>query len=142
MKTLALVGGDLVVGATGHETISGSRKIRQDLALTLGEPLALDRFHPEMGSVVVDYIGQPIDDETEMLVRAEVGRIVQQYIAIQQREVLKDNLAARASRFNASDVVTAIRDITAKVDYDSIRVSVSLVTQAGETLQVNRTITT
>lgn len=142
MKTLALAGGDLVVGPTGHGTISGARKIRQELALHLGETYGSDRFHPEMGSVLVDYIGEMIDDETEMLVRAEIGRVVQQYIGIQQREVLRDHLAARASRFDSSDVVTGIRDVTAKVDFDSILVSVSLLTQAGETIQVNRTVQT
>lgn len=142
MKTLALSGGDLVVGPTGHATISGTAKIRQELALHLGETFASDRFHPEMGSVLIDYVGELIDDETEMLVRAEVGRVVQQYIAIQQREVLRDNLAARASRFDSSDVVVGIRDVTARVDYDSIRVSVSLLTQSGETVQVNRTLQT
>lgn len=142
MKTLALAGGDLVVGPMGHQTVSGTRRIRQDLALHLGETYGADRYHPEMGSVLVDYIGEIIDEETEMLVRAEVGRVVQQYIAIQDREVRRDHLAARASRFDASDVVTGIREVTATVDYDTIRVSVALVTQSGETVQVNRTIQT
>lgn len=140
MKTLALANGDLVVDGTGHKTVSGSPMIRQELALQLGEPYGTDRFHPEMGSVLVEYIGEPIDDETEMLVRAEVGRVVQQYIGIQQREVLRDHLAVRASRFDASDVVTGVTSITATVDFDYVRLSVTLATQAGETIQVNRTI--
>lgn len=140
MKTLALANGDLVVDGTGHKTISGSAMIRQDLALHLGESYGGDRFHPEMGSVLVEYIGEPIDDETEMLVRAEVGRVIQQYIGIQQREVLRDHLAVRASRFDSSDVVVGISSISAKVDYDYVRVSVGLLTQAGETITVNRTI--
>lgn len=140
MKTLALAAGDLVVGPTGHATISGSRKIRQELALHLGETYGADKYHPEMGSVLVEYIGEVIDDTTQMLVQAEVARVVQQYIGIQQREVLRDHLAARASRFDSSDVVTGIADISATVNFDTIRVSVTLTTAANETIQVNRTI--
>lgn len=142
MKTLALSGGDLVVGATGHQTVSGAAMIRQNLALHLGESYGGDRFHPEMGSVLIDYVGEIIDDETEMLVRAEAGRVIAQYVAIQDREVLRDHLGARASRFDSSDVVIGIRSINASVDYDSIRLSVSLLTQSGEVIAVNRTIQT
>lgn len=141
MKTLALAGGDLVVGATGHQTISGKAKIRQELALFLGEDYGTDRFHPEMGSVLIEYIGQPIDEETDMLVRAEVGRVIQQYISIQDREVLRDHLAQRMSRFDASDVVVGITGISAEIDFDSIRVSVALRTQAGDSVTVVRTVT-
>lgn len=141
MKTLALISGDLVVGSTGHQTISGVPKIRQELALALGEEYGADRFHIDLGSILVDFIGQPIDASTEMLIRAEVGRVVQQYIAIQQREVLKDHLAQRRSRFDASDVVTGITAITATVDFDTVRISADLITQAGVQVQVNRTVT-
>ena len=142
MKTLALVGGDLVVGATGHKTISGTPKIRQEMALALGEEYGSDRFHPDMGSILIEFIGQPIDVETEMLIRAEVGRVIQQYIAIQQREVLRDHLSQRMSRFDASDVVTGITDIQANVNFDTVRVTASLLTQSGAQVKVSRTVTT
>lgn len=142
MKTLALANGDLVVGAAGHRTISGGRKIRQELALQLGERYQSDRFHPDMGSILIEYIGAPIDDETEMMVRDEVSRVIAQYIAIQQREVLRDHLAQRMSRFDASDVVVGIENVVAQVGFDTVRVSASLITQSGETVQVNRTVST
>jgi phage baseplate assembly protein W len=141
LKTLALAGGDLVVGSTGHQTISGVPKIRQELALALGEEYKADRFHPDMGSILGDFIGQSVDPESEMLIRAEVGRVVQQYIAIQQREVLRDHLAQRMSRFDASDVVTGITSIDAQIDFDTVRVSAALLTQAGVQVVVNRTVT-
>lgn len=141
MKTLALANGDLVVGATGHQTVSGAQKIRQELALALGEEYGADRFHPENGSVLNDYIGEPITDETDMLVRAEVGRVVQQYVATQNREVLRDHLAQRGSRFDASDVVTGITDIQTSISFDSVRVTATLLTQAGSQVQIDRTVT-
>lgn len=142
MKTLALANGDLVVGPTGHQTVSGIPKIYQEVSLALGEEYGADRFHPEMGSILVDFIGTPLDDETEMLVRAEIGRVIAQYIAVQQREVLQDHLNTRMSRFDASDVVTGIQNIAAQVDFDTVRVSATLVTQSGAQVQINRTVTT
>lgn len=141
MKTLALAGGDLVVGAAGHQTISGTAKIRQEIALALGEEYGSDRFHPELGSVLVQYVGQPVTDETDMMVKAEVGRVIQQYIAVQSREVLRDNLAQRASRFDASDVVTGITSVTADLDLDTVKVTIGLVTQSGAQVQISRTVT-
>jgi phage baseplate assembly protein W len=141
MKTLALASGDLVVGGGGHQTISGARKIRQDMALALGEDYRADRFHPELGSVLGQYIGQPIDEETTLLVEAEVARVATQYTEVQQREVLRDHLAQRRSRFDASDVVTAISNVTAEISFDSIRVKADLTTLSGEQIQVSRTVT-
>jgi phage baseplate assembly protein W len=140
VKTLALAGGDLVAGAGGHKTISGVPKIRQELALSLGEEYGVDRFHPDMGSILIEFIGQPIDAQSEMMIRVEVGRVIQQYIAIQQREVLRDHLAQRASRFDSSDVVTGITGIAATVNFDSVRVSATLITQAGTEVQISRTM--
>lgn len=142
MKTLALANGDLVVGQTGHTTISGTQKIRQEIALALGEPYGDDRFHPTLGSVLVEYIGVPITDEIEMLVQSEVARVVAQYIAIQQREVLRDHLAQRQSRFDASDVVTGIADLSVTVNLDTIQIKGTLSTQAGSQVQIQRTVTT
>jgi phage baseplate assembly protein W len=141
MKTLGLSNGDLTVGPTGHQTISGVPKIRQDVALTLGEEYQSDRFHPDMGSILIEFIGQAVDEETEMLIRAEVGRVVAQYIAIQAREVLRDHLAQRMSRFDASDVVTGILNIQAKIDFDTVRITAVLLTQAGAQVAVGRTVT-
>jgi phage baseplate assembly protein W len=140
VKTLALASGDLVVGSTGHTTISGVPKIRQELALALGEDYGADRFHPDMGSVLIEFIGQPIDGNTQMMIQAEVGRVCQQYIAIQQREVLNDHLAQRMSRFDAGDVVTGILAIMATINYDAVQVSATLLTQAGIQVSVSRTV--
>lgn len=140
MKTLALIGGDLVVGAMGHRTISGVPKIRQEMALALGEEYGADRFHPDLGSILIEFIGESVQADTEMLVRAEVGRVISQYIAIQQREVLRDHLECRMSRFDASDVVVGVTAIQARVDFDTVRISANLLTQSGANVTINRTM--
>jgi len=140
MKTLALANGDLVVGANGHTTTTGHAKIRQDLALALGEPLGNDRFHLEWGSVLPTYIGQPMDEETNMLVKAEVARIIDQQMAIQQREITRDANGGIPSRHNTADVIAQVLGITAEVLYDRIKVTVGLVTMAGVRVNISRTV--
>ena len=142
MKTLALINGDLVVGATGHGTISGVPKIRQEMALALGEEYGSDRFHPDLGSILIEFVGQSIDEQIEMMIRAEVGRVISQYIAIQRREVLRDHLECRMSRFDASDVVVGITGIQARIDFDTVRVSANLLTQSGANVTISRTMHT
>jgi phage baseplate assembly protein W len=140
VKTLALSNGDLVVGPDGHGTLTGVPKIRQDLALAIGEPLGNDRFHPEWGSVLPTYIGQPMDSETDMLVRAEVARVIEQYIAIQQRDISRDAQNGASARYSTSDVLAAIQEIVVNVRYDTIQVTAILITQAGVRLTMKRTV--
>lgn len=140
MKGLALANGDLVVSPDGYTTVTLAAKIRQDMALALGEPLGNDRFHIDWGSVLPTYIGQTMDEETTMLVKAEVARIIEQQMAIQQRDIAADVLAGRASRYSTGDVIVGIADLKAIIRYDTIQVRVSLVTQAGVRININRTV--
>lgn len=141
MKTLALVNGDLVPGPSGHATISGGRKVRQDLSLMLGEEIGTDRFHPtEWGSTLPSYVGDPIRPDTESRVRSEVSRALSQYAAIQDQEVYQDTLTGSRSRFATADVVRQVNSISTRVTLDTIFISISLTTQAGEEVVLNRTV--
>lgn len=129
-----------MVGQTGHATISGAPKIRQDLALALQEPIGNDRFHLDWGSVLPEYIGMPITDETDVLVKAEVGRVLQQYMAVQQRDILQDSTDGQKTRYATSDVVQQVVEIQASVHFDTVDISVSLLTAAGKRVTVKRTV--
>jgi phage baseplate assembly protein W len=142
VKTLAVVNGDLMVGQNGHTTISGAIKVRQDLAMALGEYWGTDRFHADVwGSVVPDFLGQPIDATTEVKVRTEVERVIRNYLAIQDQEVYQDMLNGRRSRFATADVIREVDGIDAVVLYDSIDLTVRLRTQSGTEIELNRTVT-
>lgn len=142
MKTLMLQNGDLAIGPRGHRTVTGSHKIRQDLALALGEEYGNDRFHPTWGSVLPNYTGRPITADTELLVRSEAARVVQVYIDTQRAEIVEDSLGGKRSRFTTADVVARLTDIDTMIAFDSIRVKLKLVTQSAELLTVARTVTT
>lgn len=140
MKTLALANGDLIVAPGGYATVTTAAKIRQDMALALGEPLRNDRFHTEWGSVLPTYIGQPMNDETESLVKAEVARIIEQQMAIQQRDIAGDSRSGAVSRYATADVIAGVQSLTALVRYDHIQITVGLVTQAGVRINIKKTV--
>ena len=141
MKTLALSQGDLVVsGQSGHKTITGLAKVRQDLALALAEPYGDDRFHPQWGSVLPSYVGTPITAETELHVRSEVARVIQTYIDTQRNEVLNDALNSRRTRYSTADVVAEVTDVQTEVAWDIIRVKVTLRTASNQSVSITRSI--
>lgn len=140
MKSLALVGGDLSVGPGGFQTVTGAARIHQDLALFLGEDAGSDRFHPQWGSVVAEYIGQPLDEETKFHVKSEVGRVIQQYINSQNSVLNSVSLNGERSNHSTDDIVVEVVDIQVEALYDTLKVSASLVTASGRAIRVSRTV--
>lgn len=141
MKTMQLVNGDLWVTQGGYALITGPDRIRQDLTLALLEEYGSDRFHPRWGSVIKRYIGNVITPQLEALVRAEVNRIVQNYILIQQAEVLRDTQVDEKGRFTTSDVVRSLLGLSTSVSMNSINVKLALETLARATVTLKRQVT-
>lgn len=140
MKSLALVAGDLHLGPGGYQTVTGRDRIRQDLALALGEEVGHDRFHTEWGSVLIRYIGQPLSEEVLFQVRAEVTRVAQQYIRAQNATLARTVLNQTRPTYTTDDVVTGITEATAEMSYDTIKVRITLQTQAGRQITISRTV--
>lgn len=140
MKTLALVGGDLALGEGGYRMLTGPARIRQDLALALAEPYGHDQFHPEYGSVLPNYIGEPLTAELQLLVRSEVVRVLQQYIGAQQAGVAADALSGARSRYSYQDIVQQVTSVDTKVLHDTLKVTIALRTQSGTTVKILRTV--
>lgn len=140
MKTLALSGGDLVVGPGGLQMQDGAAKIRQDLALALGETYGSDPYHSGWGSVLPQYIGEPIDTDTPMLVQAEVNRILQQYMTTQQQQLATAAANNQQHTITTSEIIQTVNSVDVSVLYDAVRVVISLTTMAGQTLQISRRV--
>ena len=141
MQTLALVQGDLAIDGTGdYLTFSGVSRIRQDMTLALTEEHGSDRFHPSWGSIIKEYLGQPITPHIEQAVQAEINRVAQNYIVLQQQEVLRDSQVDVAGRFDTSDVVRNISDIRSHTLFDTVYISATLTTLARETVTISRQI--
>lgn len=140
METLALSGGDLVVGPGGLQTVSGSAKIRQDLALALGEDYGTDPYHAGWGSVLGQYLGEPVDADSPMLVQAEVNRILQQYMTGQQQQLATAAVNNQQHTITTSEIIQTVNSVDVSVLYDTVKVVVSLTTMAGQSLTISRTV--
>lgn len=141
MRTLALINGDLSINPDGSYLLyNGAARIRQDLQLALSEEYGTDRFHPTFGSIVRSYLGNPISAQTEQLVRAEVNRIIQNYIVLQQNEVIQDTVVDVAGRFDTSDVVRNVEKVEAKTLLDAIYIHATLITLARKTVTISKQV--
>jgi|SRR5690606_3038709 len=140
MKTFAIRNGDLSIGPGGFETISGAKKLRQDISMAIGEEYGNDRFHPQWGSVLINMVGTTITQETEFAVRSEVARVIQQYIDIQRTENLHDTMSFRRSRYSTAEIIRAIEDISAETSLDTIRIRIRLRTVEGQMITLARTV--
>jgi phage baseplate assembly protein W len=141
VHTFALVHGDLVINTDGGYTLyNGAARIKQDLTLALTEEYGFDRFHPKYGSIIRNYLGQIISPEMQALVQAEVNRVLQNYIIIQQNSVLRDTVVDVQGVFDTSDVVRSVDDITVRTLLDTIYLSATLTTLARESITITRQV--
>jgi phage baseplate assembly protein W len=132
MKTLAIVDGDLVIGPTGYLAIEGQAKVKQELGAAVREPYGSDRFHPRWGSLLPNHIGSAIGPETEALVRAEVERIVQNYVVTQHEVMRVDSTRNRPPRFATGEAIESILGIRVSQQWDRLHVMVTLAPMSGE----------
>lgn len=141
MYQLSLVGGDLMIGTDGgYLTLTGADRIRQDLALALNDYFGSDRFHPGWGSIVTDYLGSVNDAQAQALVKAEVNRVLQNYLIIQQQGVVQQSMTGVTGSYSTADVVRSVDDITVQALMDAIFITVRLSTTAGQTITLNRVV--
>lgn len=142
MKTLAIRDGDLVIGDSGHETVTGLPKITQDLRLALGEKYASDPFHPRWGSLLDRLIGTWLTPDQMFAVRQEVNRVISNYIAVQQAMIQTDILQADQSRFSTNDVIASVDaiDVTQAQQPDRLIVQVALTTLGRQTVTLTTAV--
>ncbi len=129
MRTLAIQHGDLTLVGGSYLTYEGAALVAQDLRMALGEPLGNDRFHPGWGSRLDGFIGVPLDEAARFDVEQECGRVVGNYVAVQQDRIRRDTLTAQRSRYRTSEVVAQVQgvDVTARLDTVAVRVTVRTV---------------
>lgn len=141
MKTFALSGGDLVIDPShGYQTLTGAAKIRQDLSLALIEPYGDDPYHPQWGSLLQSYIGSPLTADLQLLVEQEARRIVNQYMNMQQAAISQANANQTPVGYTTADVVVGITGITGTINFDTLQLLISVVTAAGQNVDITRTV--
>ena len=70
----------------------------------------------------------------------EVNRVVQNYIAICQAEIVRDSVVDVKNRFTTSDVVRRLVEITTSTYEDRINVVLALETLARETVVIKKQV--
>jgi hypothetical protein len=142
MKTFRLDNGDLSLGQDGYALVEGSDKLRLDLSVAMREPFGCDRFHPRWGSLLYDYTGKVVDDETGAYIKGEITRLVQNYVYVQGELLSKDVAAGRRPRFSRGEVVSDMSGIDLQGLFDSYKVRVRLRTLSGEEVTLLQTVRT
>lgn len=136
MQGLALVNGDIVVGQSGYQMVSGAAKVGQDLTVATSEPYGSDQYHPGWGSYMNSYVGQD-PSVVQALAQTEVTRIVSNYMTVQAYQQTQALAAGQASPFTNDDYVTGLSALTATQDLTSIAISASVQTASGATVGVS-----
>lgn len=144
MYDLKLANGDIVLRGDGDVSkITGAERIQQELACWILEPLGTDRYYKKFGSVLGDYIGEPSFDDVLLDIRAEVSRVVGNYITYQnqQIEAIKEMSVQNAlDAWNDDEVVDSVVGIDVSAVADTVRVEVKLHTVKGSTIIVTTTL--
>lgn len=141
MKTFALTSGDLTPSGGGYAMVEGAAKINQDLSLALRETYGQDQFHTRWGSVLQNYVGQPLTSGMTAKVLAEINRVVTNYITIQNARIVSDSNSSTPSSYSTDDVVQNILSMNAQQVYDSLFVSVNLQTVSRQQISINQVLT-
>jgi dsDNA-specific endonuclease/ATPase MutS2 len=87
------------------------------------------------------YIGQIQSPHLEALVRAEINRVLQNYIAVQNAEVLRDSQVDVKNRFTTSDVVRRVTGLVTNMHLDRIDVALALETLSREVVKIKKQVT-
>lgn len=119
--SLAIANGDLVQRGSQMGLVFGVNKLKQDVNLWLMERHGGDRFHVNMGSILQDFIGSIINEATRAEVHAEVLRVLQNYQELQLRRFKES-----PQKLSASELLTSVDDISTKIEFDSVHVTVRL----------------
>ena len=141
MKGLAVIDGDLVLSGSNYLTLSGPAKIKQDLSFAINDAYGADIFHPYWGSILDQFIGQPLTASIQKQVTDEVQRVLNNYISIQADQINSTVIAGSATTYDTSDVVQTIGSINVQIDLDSINITVTLTTMANDSVTISRTVT-
>jgi hypothetical protein len=140
MFTLQLQNGDLQIGATGFATVNGPSKVYQDLTISTLEPYGCDRFHPRWGSMLYNYIGDTITEASESMIEAEISRLVNNYILVQQDNIASEVGLGLQSQYATDEVVGSVERVDVIQNQDYLTINVLVLTISGQQVTLSSTV--
>jgi phage baseplate assembly protein W len=131
MKTWRIKNGDIVANVKGRiDQVEGTEKIIQDLRGWLLNDLGFNRFHPDMGTVLDYYVGQPITSQLLTNIKETVRNSLNDYMDKQMEEI-KLRIDERGDPYIAiglaepSSLVRSWTDLKVTHDYTTIHIKIS-----------------
>lgn len=144
MYTFKIVDGDIAVRGDGLVSdVSGAKRIEQELACWILEPINTDKMYPSFGSVMSSFIGSPAMNDYLLDIRAEVSRIVNNYISYQKKQVEEYRSGSETDFINAwhdDDLIQTVNEIDVSVVADTVRVRVRLTTAGGQGVDITQVL--
>lgn len=120
--SLAVVNGDLAMAGGQLQIVHGVAKLKQEIDLWVRERYGIDRFHTTFGSTLENYIGQVVTDDTQAEIAYELTRVLRNLQAVTLR-ALKEN----PQKYSLSELPMDILSVNAKVTYDTVYASLTVV---------------
>lgn len=141
MRSLQIVNGDLVVGRGGYREVTGQAKVAQDLNIATLTPYGSNRFHPGYGSTLGKHIGEPVSAMTVANIKAEVQRLISNYMLVQKAILTAYQQSGYASPYSNADLVAQVVGVNVVAQADTITVDAQVRTLAGQTVPVTTQVT-
>lgn len=135
--SLALENGDLHATGSRLDIVQGTAKLSQDVDLWLREEYGINRFHPQYGSILDNFIGGVVTRNTNTEVQSEVLRVLQNYQNIQL-----SRFKANPQKFSPDELLNDVSNVNTQIAYDKVVVTVNFTTAAGTAAQTTVTTTT
>lgn len=126
--SLMLSGGDLSTASSMLQTVSGIKKLEQDIHAWLTEAYQVDRFHPKYGSLMTSYIGQPMNVDSVFAIQVEVARVLSNLQSYQKQMYQQD-----PTLYSPDELLDYVDDISTVFDQDRLRIGITFRTATGDT---------
>jgi hypothetical protein len=143
MKSARLRNGDFVLSSNGEVTMAtGKERLVQELTCWLLEPLGTDPANNKFGSRLSDLVGTAILSGTATDIKAEVTRVLTNYMAYQER-ILNSYMfdsTGLLKYYSTSEIIGSIDEVKTRVRGDLVEVLVSITTLAGEQVTLQQTV--
>lgn len=135
--SLALDSKDIQIKGSVLGIVYDTSKLEQDLQTWLKERYGCDRFHTNYGSILDNFIGSAINDQSAYQVEAEVTRVLLNYQALQRRKLVE-----QPQSLSAAEILYSVDSVDAKTFYDTVYVSIRVRTasKAVLSLHVSKTL--
>jgi len=131
--SLRLNNGDLALEGRSFATVTGSKKLVQDLKCAILTELGTYPEQPEFGSNVEDLIGQSDQTVVSTMLQAEINRICKNYQSQQIARNNRDSASYGRITITPEEALLAIDSIETFFVENKVLARVTITTAAGQT---------